>query len=192
VAGGLAEHFAVDPLIVRAIFVVLTLTGGLGVALYVAGWLLMPDPASGRAVGEDLVEKARHSPSWVPFVLIGIGILIAIGPVAHVGGPFVWGALLIGAGVWMYRRADAAPPPPPPPHPPSAGTQPPAGSRPAAEIISSEIQTAARTASTQLRSYEARAPAPRVPRPRSHLGRAGCPPWSARDRPRAGAAWRSS
>jgi hypothetical protein len=39
------------------------------------------------------------------------------------------------------------------------------------DIISSEFQSAARTASAQLRSYEAKTYVPRPPRQRSHLGR---------------------
>lgn len=46
VCGGLGEYFNVDPLILRIIFVVLILPGGLpGVIPYVALWILMPNQA---------------------------------------------------------------------------------------------------------------------------------------------------
>jgi phage shock protein PspC (stress-responsive transcriptional regulator) len=42
VASGLGAYFEIDPVWVRLAFVVLTFVGGLGVILYVAGWVLMP------------------------------------------------------------------------------------------------------------------------------------------------------
>lgn len=43
VAAGLGRYFDVDPVIVRIGFVLLALANGLGLLLYVAGWLLMPE-----------------------------------------------------------------------------------------------------------------------------------------------------
>lgn len=42
VSGGLGVYFNVDPVIVRLIFVTLTLTTGLGVPLYIIMWIIMP------------------------------------------------------------------------------------------------------------------------------------------------------
>lgn len=43
VCGGLAEYFAIDPTIVRLIFAVLLLPGGLpGILPYVIFWLVVP------------------------------------------------------------------------------------------------------------------------------------------------------
>lgn len=42
VCGGLAEYFAIDPVIVRLIFVLVTLTSGLGLLVYPILWLVMP------------------------------------------------------------------------------------------------------------------------------------------------------
>jgi phage shock protein PspC (stress-responsive transcriptional regulator) len=43
VAGGLAEYFVMDPLLVRLAFVVLTLAGGGGILIYVVLWIVTPD-----------------------------------------------------------------------------------------------------------------------------------------------------
>ena len=43
VAGGLARHLDVDPVLLRVAFVVLVFFGGSGILLYVAGWLLLPE-----------------------------------------------------------------------------------------------------------------------------------------------------
>ena len=42
VAGGLAEHTGLDPVLWRLAFVGLTVTGGVGVLLYGLLWLLVP------------------------------------------------------------------------------------------------------------------------------------------------------
>jgi len=42
VCGGLAEYFAIDPVIVRLIFVLVTLTSGLGLVIYPILWMVMP------------------------------------------------------------------------------------------------------------------------------------------------------
>jgi phage shock protein PspC (stress-responsive transcriptional regulator) len=43
VAGGLADYFNIDPLVVRILFVVLTLVGGGGLILYIAMWIFVPE-----------------------------------------------------------------------------------------------------------------------------------------------------
>jgi phage shock protein C len=57
VAGGLAAYFGIDPLIVRVIFAVLALFNGLGVILYVALWLIVPNEDS-VATGRNNVQEA--------------------------------------------------------------------------------------------------------------------------------------
>lgn len=42
VCGGLAEYFAIDPVIVRLIFVLMTLTTGIGLVVYPVLWMVMP------------------------------------------------------------------------------------------------------------------------------------------------------
>jgi phage shock protein PspC (stress-responsive transcriptional regulator) len=45
VAGGLAEYFNADPVLVRILFVLLTLLGGggLGILIYIVLWIVMPE-----------------------------------------------------------------------------------------------------------------------------------------------------
>ncbi len=55
VAGGLAEYFVMDPLLIRLLFVILTFAGGGGVLAYIVLWIVIPEnpvrvvPASGPA-----------------------------------------------------------------------------------------------------------------------------------------------
>ena len=57
VAAGVARSLGVDPVIVRIALLVLALAGGAGVPLYLAGWLLIPDEASGRSLAAELIES---------------------------------------------------------------------------------------------------------------------------------------
>ncbi|MFZ4520215.1 MAG: PspC domain-containing protein [Bacteroidales bacterium] len=43
VAGGLAEYFMMDPLLIRLAFVILTLAGGGGVLIYLVLWIVTPE-----------------------------------------------------------------------------------------------------------------------------------------------------
>ena len=44
VASGVAHRFGIDPLIVRGIFIILTLFAGIGILLYGVAWALLPEP----------------------------------------------------------------------------------------------------------------------------------------------------
>jgi phage shock protein C len=43
VAGGLGEYLHIDPVVVRIIFIILTVFSGSGILLYLVMWLVMPD-----------------------------------------------------------------------------------------------------------------------------------------------------
>ncbi len=59
VCGGLAEYFNIDPVIVRLIFVVVTLTSGLGLPAYLILWVVMPRaPSTGAQQPVD--RRARR------------------------------------------------------------------------------------------------------------------------------------
>jgi phage shock protein PspC (stress-responsive transcriptional regulator) len=84
VARGLAEHLGVDVLLVRILFVVLSVAGGAGVLMYGGFWIfapLQPDPAteSAQPVGRDR----------------DLGMLLALGSLA-LGGALLLSALGIG------------------------------------------------------------------------------------------------
>src|ERR1700730_5627438 len=60
VAGGLARYFNVGPMIVRIAFVVLTVVGGAGLPLYLAGLLLIPDEASDQSIASAVIESLQR------------------------------------------------------------------------------------------------------------------------------------
>jgi phage shock protein PspC (stress-responsive transcriptional regulator) len=59
VAGGVARYFGVDATIVRIAFVVLTLFGGAGIPVYLAGLLLIPEEGSDQSIAGSLIESLQ-------------------------------------------------------------------------------------------------------------------------------------
>ena len=57
VAGGLAEYSNVDPVIIRAAFILLAFAGGTGIVLYLLLALLMPRPETVTSQPLDVVRE---------------------------------------------------------------------------------------------------------------------------------------
>ncbi|HET9896796.1 MAG TPA: PspC domain-containing protein [Streptosporangiaceae bacterium] len=55
VAAGIAQYLGVDPTIVRIVLAVLTVVGGAGIPVYVAGWLLMPDEGAPQSLASEFI-----------------------------------------------------------------------------------------------------------------------------------------
>ncbi|HOT02875.1 MAG TPA: PspC domain-containing protein [Methanolinea sp.] len=48
VCGGIGTYFEIDPVVIRILWVVLTLLSvGIGVIVYIAAWFLMPEEGAG-------------------------------------------------------------------------------------------------------------------------------------------------
>jgi phage shock protein PspC (stress-responsive transcriptional regulator) len=62
VAAGLARYLGVDVMIIRLAFVVLTIVGGAGIPLYLAGLLLIPEEGSDQSIAGSLIESLRSRP----------------------------------------------------------------------------------------------------------------------------------
>jgi phage shock protein PspC (stress-responsive transcriptional regulator)/predicted membrane protein len=139
VCKGIADHFGIDPILVRIAFVVITFFGGAGVIAYAAAWLLIPEEGETTSIG----ERVLHEHRWgriAGFVLIAIALSSLLRPVWWGGGHALFPVLLIigglyllspgfsGRGNWPQTLPDTPPPtaempftqeyPPPTPAPP--------------------------------------------------------------------------
>ena len=101
VAAGIAHRIDLPPWLIRVLFVVLALGGGLGIALYLAGWLLIPEEGSDQPIIRRGVEGGATS--WVGIALIAIAVLVLVGSIGFVRGDMMFAAVLIVAGVLLYR-----------------------------------------------------------------------------------------
>lgn len=99
---GIAEHWNVDPVIVRVGTVLLALSGGIGVVLYVAGWLLVPmtgrdDPPLYEVFG----QQARTWPRELWIGIVALTCIIAVSATPEKLG-FGIGPAVILALIWYF------------------------------------------------------------------------------------------
>ena len=57
VAAGIARYLDVDVTLVRIVLAVLTVLGGAGVPIYLAGWLLMPDEGAEQSIASQFAQS---------------------------------------------------------------------------------------------------------------------------------------
>ncbi len=107
VAGGLARHLDIDPVILRVAFVVLAFFGGAGIILYAAVWLLVPADGSDDAK-VNLDTRSRT----IALTLVGAIALLALLGDSLGGWGFPWPLLIIGliAYLVLSRRNDPGAP----------------------------------------------------------------------------------
>lgn len=124
VCNGIADHFGIDPILVRIAFVVITFFGGAGVIAYAAAWLLIPEDGETTSIGERVLREHRWG-RIAGFVLIAIAISSLARPVWWVGGHSLFSVLLIVGGLYLLSpgfagRAAGPATPDAPPSPPVA------------------------------------------------------------------------
>lgn len=60
VCAGIAQYLNVDVNVVRILFAVLTLvTGGAGIGVYIAGWLLLPEEGADQSIASEFIGSLQ-------------------------------------------------------------------------------------------------------------------------------------
>ena len=62
VAAGAARYLGVDPTVIRIILAVLVV-GGIGVPLYLAGWLLIPEEGRQQSLATEMIHSFQNRPT---------------------------------------------------------------------------------------------------------------------------------
>jgi len=140
VSSGLADRMGIDPVIVRAGFVLLAVLGGVGITIYLVAWALVPSDRD-----EIVAQRALRDGDGGPIVLIIFAAMSLLGGSAfggswwggHSGWGFPWVVFLTGLFIWWLvnrsgSRPDAGRPvsaqqlrtPPAGPSPATAGPSP--------------------------------------------------------------------
>ena len=106
VSGGIARWLGVDPLVVRAGFILFSIFFGVGVSLYLVLWLLMPDDR-----GRLPVERALKDGDGGSIFLLVVTVIAVLGGAPWWGGDFhgarIFGfALLVFGAWWFLTRTD--------------------------------------------------------------------------------------
>lgn len=103
VAAGLATRLDVPAWVVRLVLVVLAFAGGTGFALYLIGWLFIPNEGEEESVATRTLSGAGGPRSWIGIGLIALAILIAIDSIGFVRGDFAFAVVLVIVGILLYR-----------------------------------------------------------------------------------------
>ena len=128
VAGGLAEHFNIDPVIIRILFVLTALCGG-GVLVYIILWIVIPEhsiysniTASTETTNSETTnnnstsnmenqfepkkeKRNRHGNLTGGLILITLGILFLIARfVPNIDFGDLWPVILIVVGITVLLR----------------------------------------------------------------------------------------
>lgn len=167
VAGGIARHLDVDPIIVRVALVVATFFGGAGLLLYVAAWILVPEEGTAdEPLGLD--QRSRT------IALAGVGVLALLAALGDWAGAFwfPW-PLAIGVGlvVWFLHRKQQRPP-----APGGAATRPPYDDQLAPDATSGSTPDYTADHTAGYTTYD--------PAPAPGTGYPPAAPWGSYDRPR--------
>lgn len=112
VCAGLARYLGIDPVLVRIAALLLIFAGGVGIVLYVIGWIAMPEEP---VVAEGLAERERVEPEGelerrrgaailgLVFVVLGIFFLLdEVWP--DLSWQYVWPIALIAIGFAIIAR----------------------------------------------------------------------------------------
>ena len=104
--GGVAQHWGVDPVLVRVGAVLLAFSGGIGIVLYLAGWLLIPVEGRTTSTLDDLTGGSSRSTAkrwpkeaWVAVVTVACVLTFAIFGSAM---PFGFGPAVVLALIWYF------------------------------------------------------------------------------------------
>nr|WP_294695569.1 PspC domain-containing protein [uncultured Friedmanniella sp.] len=101
-SGGLAEHWGIDPVLVRVAFVLLTFSGGVGAVLYLAGWLLIPVQGHDTRPADELFgEASQRWPNGVWVALVILACLAVVTLTSSVRLPGAVTVLVIGC-IWYF------------------------------------------------------------------------------------------
>jgi len=99
VAGGLAEYFGIDPIIIRVLFVVSVLAGGAGIIAYIILMIVMPEQATTQSSSSTkesekavINDEANYT---MGFILMALGVLLLIDQFTLFPVAKLWPILLI-------------------------------------------------------------------------------------------------
>lgn len=113
VCGGLGKHFGIDPILVRIAALLLIFAGGVGIVLYLIGWIAIPEervatpdgvPLSDADLTEEELERRRGA-ALLGLVFVAVGIFFLLDEVwPDLSWRYIWPAALIAVGFAIVLR----------------------------------------------------------------------------------------
>jgi phage shock protein PspC (stress-responsive transcriptional regulator) len=90
VCAGLGEYFEIDPVLIRALFIIALFSGGIGVTLYFVLWIIMPseetvfsshpptEPSELSETDDSILSEKHKGTVLTGLVLVGLGMFFLI------------------------------------------------------------------------------------------------------------------
>ncbi len=125
VSAGLGDYFEIDPVLIRIIFIFLTVFGGAGIPLYILLWLVLPaesraDQPTDKTVKanvEEIGQKAKNiaedvettykgsnSKKWLGLILIFLGLIFFLDNFTFIRLQHFWPLILLVIGVSLLTK----------------------------------------------------------------------------------------
>ena len=109
VAAAIARKLDVPAPLVRLMFVISALAGGLGLVAYVTGVLLIPREGEERTPTRRWFDRAAEAGDWTTklgWALVTLAAVILISATGIVASPLIVAAALVATGVALLDRAE--------------------------------------------------------------------------------------
>lgn len=102
VAQGLADNFGISEWVPRVFFVVTAFMGGLGIALYAAGWVFIRSEDESESVADRFFTDASNAWAWIGIGLIFLAGVMVLDNFTFLSGEVVWAGALLAVGLLLY------------------------------------------------------------------------------------------
>lgn len=102
VAQGIAENFGISEWIPRIFFIVTAFMGGLGIALYAAGWVFIRSEDESESVADRFFAGASSSRAWLGIGLMVIAGVIILSNFTFLRSEVIWAGALLVVGLLLY------------------------------------------------------------------------------------------
>lgn len=104
VAAAIGHRYGVDPILVRVAFVVVTVFGGVGVLLYLLGWLLLPQEGDQASGAEALVGHGQSSMSKPLAIVLMVALIPASSAIFTEQLAGLLALALVAGGFFLLHR----------------------------------------------------------------------------------------
>lgn len=108
VCAAIADRTGIDPLIIRVAAVVLAVSSGMGVVLYLAGWVLIPLEGHERGPLLETFPALTRAPRWVLISAVALAVVAVAAALGSVTSLSLFPAIVLGLvyyfGVHRPRR----------------------------------------------------------------------------------------
>lgn len=134
VCGGIGEYLNIDSTLIRLLFIILAISGGSGILVYIVLGIILPDEMNANKSTKEVIEensrnfektvedaasrveavaKQRNTQTWIGFGVIILGVLLlsnnfgylAFADVMRVVFKTLWPLAIIAAGLLILTRS---------------------------------------------------------------------------------------